>query len=470
MIQFRNVFHNPFPGNSEVTRMVELGGELYIAAGGSNPKVVSVYWLDHAGCKIWKNITPNWKPSPGTYSLAMAGFKGELYIGTDAGQVYRIVPNTWATPLPVQLQGFISSMFVFNSELYAMGSFLHSTSDGIKWGDLGPLKVLGPNEITDGAGQLAAFKGHLYYGVGISKYDNTTPWKKIAQGIEIWRSPDGRNWNLFKSVIQDLTVPFSDPAPQHVHAMKEFNGCLYIGEYEGYGGSVFRTDGSPGSWGRYPAMPNGLIRALEVHDGLLYAGWYVSSGNAAGVPLLYCTSNGINWSVVPGSPVGATQTGGVVSMASVGGKLYFGTADTGKGGEVYEMGDPVSQCKIADIYGLSKKTIFNMLKLKIRDLSDAKLVSASSTKETLQGVEHALAELCVDRSARVDIKKALGYLRLVQRELDTLSYYTDFAGRLEDMKAQQLALRRATDYGERALRGYELYLAALEDVEMSIRE
>ena len=471
MLKFQNIFYKPFPGNSEVKRMIRLDGEIYIAAGGSTPNILNIYWLDHAGCKIWRNITPNWKPSPGTSDLAMMGFQGKLYIGTDAGRIYRIAPKTWTISSPIQLQRPISSMVVFNGNLYAKsGRSLHSTSDGIKWDDLGTIPVLDQHKSSD-TGLLASFKGHLYFGVGIKKYASPAHLKQIAQGIEIWRSADGKKWSLFKEIIQDLTNPYIlIPAPQHVHAMKEFNGYLYIGEYEGEDGYVFRTDGSPNSWEKYPVLlHSGNILALEVHDGKLYAGLYRLKGGTAGDHLLYRTSNGKTWSVVPGSKVGTAQTLGIVSMVSADGKLYVGTGDTGEGGKVYEMGDPVSVCRAADIYRKSDQLI-RRLELEIRDLSEAKLtIGAGSTKETLQDLEQALVELRATVSAQPDTEKALGYLQMVQRELDTLSYHTDLAGSLE-AEEQQVALQHAAEYGERALNGYQLYLAVLKDFEEGIGE
>ncbi|HJW90800.1 MAG TPA: hypothetical protein VJ436_09180 [Anaerolineales bacterium] len=469
MIGFKNVFHHPFPGNREVRRMVGLDGELYFAAGDSSPNALQIYWLEHAGCKISKNLTPSWKPSPGTYDLGMAGFQNQLYIGTDAGQVYCIDPQSGMASVPVQLTGSISDIVVHNGSLYVKASSLHCTPDGVNWNNLGLIRSPVANEVVD-AGTLAAFKGYLYYGTGISQYDPTTPWKKIAQGIEIWRSPDGKKWTLFRSIIDDLTGLSLSYAPQHVHAMKEFNGYLYIGEYEGYGGSVFRTNGSIHSWEIYPALPSGNIRTIEAHDGKLYAGVFRMVGGTAGTPLLYCSSNGTTWSAAPGSPVGAAQTLGIVSMASVGGKLYYGIADTANGGEVYEMGDPLSECRIADIYDLSNKTVFGWLNWMIRDLSEAKRVNTASAKEALQDLDHALMELCIGPTAREDREKALGYLRMAQQELNTLEYQARFADSLEAGEAQQVATRRAAGYGERALSAYRLYQAALEDVRERIRE
>ena len=58
---------------------------------------------------------------------------------------------------------------------------------------------------------------------------------------------------------------------------------------------------------------------------------------------------------------------------------------------------------------------------------------------------------------------------LVQRELDTLTYYTDFAASMEQTRRHYPVLKQAASYGERALNAYQLYLAAMEDLVERVR-
>lgn len=470
MIQFQKVYHKPFPGNSEIRRMIEFDGELYIAVGKRTPKALRIFRLEHAGCKIWHDVTPSWKIAPGTYNLALAVFNGQLFIGTDAGEVHRIEWKVWPKPPPNQLYGSISSMAEFKNDLYAIASSLYRTSHGTQWTDLGPIKNLGPNEYTDGETVLEVFNGHLYAGFGTKKYASNTPSQEIEHGIEIWRTANGSNWKLFKSIPGDLTDPLYglNPVPQHVHTMKAFGKHLYVGEYEGSGGVVFRTDGSSGSWEEYPALP-GNIEVLEVHNGALYAGQYslLPTHPLYGLPMLYSTTNGIKWSAVPGSPAGDHQTQGIMSIADYGGRLYFGTYDSDNGGEVFEMGDPVSFCKVADILDLSKKTADRLEKAKI-DIEGAKTAAEFDPhdliKVSFEDLGKALVRLPPEPTTSRMREMALDYLRPVEKELESMTYFTEVAATIEDPNDRKPILDAALDHAERALTGVSLFRTTLSDL------
>ena len=245
----QNIFNKQFAGNGEVRRMAVINGVLYAAVGSPAPlNSLRIFRLEHAGCKIWKDITPGWNPSPGTYDLGMAAYKGELYVGTRNAEVFVYNPNSgWSAPQ--KLSNSITSMMVWNNLLFiAASGDMYSTSDGVTYTNLGAVKSFGPLDGSDGTWTIASFGNHIYAGHGCYKTD--APYgKKVEEGIEIWRSPDGKKWTLFKSLTSKIGgIGLSSTAPMHVHAMLGFKNHLYIGEYEGYGGTVFRTDGSAGSW------------------------------------------------------------------------------------------------------------------------------------------------------------------------------------------------------------------------------
>ena len=338
------IFQNAAWSHTYIIRMIQSDGTLYIAADAPTLKI---YRLIHPGCKLWQDVTPPWKTPPGTYRVAMATFNGQLFVGTDNGEIHRLGAKTSPAPAPAQLSGSVESLAVFQGKLYATAGKLYRTSDGTHWEDLGIINF--PSDVfTDTAGLLAPFNGHLYRGFGIKK-------GKLEVGIQLWRSTDGQNWELFKSLMGDF-----GSAPQHIHAMKAFNGYLYVGQYEGGVGNVYRTNGMPGNWASYTASRTASITALEEHDGKLFAGVFEQVSGVGDVPLLYSTADGQNWSPVPASavgpkllPDGTSPFKGIRSIASFGGRLYFGTQDSDRGGEVFELGETLSKCQ-ADLPGDSR--------------------------------------------------------------------------------------------------------------------
>jgi hypothetical protein len=342
----RKVFHNPFPGNQEVKRMASCGGKLYIAVGGSGTaNTLKVYRLDDPATKTWADVTPTLKNASNTYELAMAVFNGQLFLGTGEGEVH-VLGGTGSPSPPAQLNGPISSMAPFNGMLHVCAGSLHRTSDGIQWDNLGTIGSGTGLSAADGP-VLEAFGGHLYAGFGFQKEDENG--KLLQHGIQIWRSSDGENWTHFKTLATDYSQPIPEWQPQHVHSMKAFGSHLYVGEYDGGGGCVYRTDGSIGSWESHLVTSHGSIEALEVHDGKLFAGNYERVYGLAGSPMLFCSADGKQWSKVVGGPVGSQKCKGVMCIAGHQGKLYFGTQDPANGGEVFELTNAPLTVQLAGI-------------------------------------------------------------------------------------------------------------------------
>lgn len=179
--------------------------------------------------------------------------------------------------------------------------------------------------------QLATFNGSLYFGFGL--IDAAT---NVKSGIQVWRNADGTTWKK----------DFQSSDPFHVIAMQVFNGCLYVAKYDGLKawGGVFRTDGTSGKWDEIhvPNMP-GTIGSLAVYHGKLYAGYLGPFGPmGVGKPLLYSSSDGVNWSPVSGGPVGNGHAAGVTSMTVWDGQLYVGTWDYASGGQIFKVTDNLS--------------------------------------------------------------------------------------------------------------------------------
>ena len=150
----------------------------------------------------------------------------------------------------------------------------------------------------------------------------------------------------------------------HVHAMLGYKQHLYIGEYEGYGGTVFRTDGSAGSWETISCMPNGTIRALCEHNGFLYTGLFTFGTSQFGSQLLYYSKDGKNWGPVPGGPTGSTNSRGVCAIASAGAQLFAGTKQANGGAMIYEISQSLSICQLSSIYENMRKNLLWWLEIR----------------------------------------------------------------------------------------------------------
>lgn len=322
---WRKVFSMPFSaknGNKGILAIAEFGGELYVGAGLGDQ---NVYRLVQDGCKKWEDVTPPWSSATGGYMMAMAVFKKKhLYVGTDQGEVWRTDDGeNWSDAtgnLPPG--GAIGAMTEFLGYLYiaSYGSQIWRTSDGNSWKHVPGGFSKSPNK---GINSMEIFKNYLYAGVG---RDN-------ENGIQLWRTNDGTKWKLFQEVLPSRNWPF---AAGHVHALKAFKENLYVGRYHGKG--IWQTDGkakpdgSAASWKYIPAVKSGDVFRLEEHNGKLYLGvkvYEVKLQSYSGDDLVYCSTDGTQWSKVPGCPVVDSNTSAIASLLSHGGRLYVGTKSPG---------------------------------------------------------------------------------------------------------------------------------------------
>lgn len=342
---WNNVLSKPFSakdGDSAIWAMAEFGGELYVGAGRSGTVTsANVYRLTHDGCKKWDKVTPPWSSATG--EMAMAVFKNQLYVGTDQGEVWRAADGeSWYnTTGNLPSVGQIDAMAEFKGYLHiSAGTTIWRTLDGSSWKLVINLSTKDP-KIYD-IRSLEVFNNHLYAGIGLKNpvYVNTPQGKVLVnkKGIRIWRTADGKNWSMFKEVVEPLGYLGVKFYPEHVHALKAFKGYLYVGEYHGHG--LYRTDGSATSWDYIPdAISEGTgssFRLME-HAGKLYLGAsHLAPPDAPGVPgthLLFTSTNGTKWKPVSGRVVDNDHSS-VTSLLSHGGRLYVGTLNPSKSGSV----------------------------------------------------------------------------------------------------------------------------------------
>ncbi|MBN1225104.1 MAG: hypothetical protein JXB23_17780, partial [Candidatus Aminicenantes bacterium] len=322
----QKIFHKPFPGNTTVKRMVVFGNILYAAVGGYDDSAgkyrTRIYRLESAACKIWDDVTPPWSTVPSITYVDMFVFGSYLYLHTDEGLFRTPDGQSWSY-LPIMVGGggisgdnCSGEMAVFKGKLYVVaGDGIFRTSDANTWN-----QYPSPNTNSKDFWRFAVFNGYLYLGCGL---DN-------INGIQVWRTDGTSAWTKFAE--ETLYFP-----PGHINAMKVFNGQLYVGAYEG-GAKVYRTNGLPGDWHvSYNFPGGGGCGSLEVHNGALYVGVYDRWAPFPGLPILFRTYNGLNWTAVPGC-VGGTQTHGIWAMKSLYNRLFGGTEDKLNGGEIYSVG------------------------------------------------------------------------------------------------------------------------------------
>ncbi len=316
-------------GNDGIVSLAEYRGSLYLGAGrfpSASSSVCSaiVCRRDLASdAAQWQEFTPPWSPLTNGYSMAMCAFQERLFVGNDQGEVWRTDGQTWEA---LANPGFdkVSAMVEFRGSLYVAtlaATIWRIASDG-SWHPVVDAGGAQPAQFGDPTNKdissLEVFSGQLYAGVG----------KDGADGIEIWRTADGANWERFHAILpQGL-----GQTPGHVHAMKSHGDYLYVALY--HGRVVCRTDGSlapePGHWSGSSELdvPGDVFRLAE-HRGLLYLGlWCTPTAGSIGAPLLYSSANGLLWTPAEGGPVVDSSSHTAWSLLSSGdspGRLYLGT-------------------------------------------------------------------------------------------------------------------------------------------------
>ena len=316
-------------GNDTIVAINELNDELYIGVGRYGKDQANVYRLSQNGCKQWKDVTPQWSASSGGYSMAMGVFNNYLYVGNDQGEVFRTDGSGWTEVSWTKSN--VTAMAEFNGNFYASTmDEIWMSPDGSSWQRVID-NVFGEAKNHD-IQSLEVFNAYLYAGVG---RDN-------SNGIQLWRTSDGKKWEKFHELIPQQG--FSVLYPGHVHALRTFKGYLYVGEYHGTG--IYRTDGtlspSPSHWEELnPINASGDIFRMFVHQNKLYLGLTFMFSYPSVEDMLYYTSDGTQWNPVPGGPKRGSTASGVRSLFSTGERLYAGTANSSTSGEVvlWEVSD-----------------------------------------------------------------------------------------------------------------------------------
>jgi PKD-like domain/Secretion system C-terminal sorting domain len=258
--------------DSWVNALLVYNGELYVAGRFTNAGDIETNNIAK-----WNGTT--WSPvgeGLGSYGYgvsSLAVYNGELYAGgyfNNAGnlQVNNIAKwngtNWSAAGAGIDLysdpflQATVSSLVVYNGELYAGGYFDTSGTgtfnnivkwNGINWSQAGT----GINEYVFA---IAAYNGELYAG------GNFTSLKKL----------DGTNW-----------TPLTSPVNGSVYSLSVYNGSLIAGGYfdtAGVAPANYIAKWNGNNWSSIGKGLNGGALSLISYNGSLYAGGsFSSAGN-----------------------------------------------------------------------------------------------------------------------------------------------------------------------------------------------
>ncbi len=368
----QQVFTAP-AGYNEITAMVPFQGALYVGVDNK------LFRITHAGCKLQENISPD---SAISRINAITEFNGALYITDWRGNVHRSSDGRkWqivrhATSYneggTLTFQPEVQEMLVFNGHLYlAVGHELYRSNNGSRWTlELGngasfPESWLDDPQTHYGDVQMSVFEGYLY--VSVDRKDG---------GYQIWRSRDGRQWNLDSDYTSGFGMTDLEPFNAHVYGVignemrlhrrnsdNQFAATYYgTGSYPGDGagghfGSAnhhmvnwITTDGNwypldiPAFQGRYEAME------MIEHKGKLYLS--AASPDPMYTPFLYSSSYGAGWQAVGNETwtlSGQIEAG---ALASWNGRIYLGIFKHGDSATVYEFvepGESLSRCQASAI-------------------------------------------------------------------------------------------------------------------------
>ncbi|MDY6838899.1 MAG: hypothetical protein SWH78_13115 [Thermodesulfobacteriota bacterium] len=334
-------------GHSHIHAMAEFQGTLYVVAGRASqqyPHPGRVYRIVSAGCWIWDDVTPPQWPDDdfvGKNDMAMLVHDNRLYVGNSIGDVFCTDDGTTWFDVTANLPEIgansidFTDMAEFKGQLYIVRQdrvwWLNTNSEQLQW-EQTPYNPPGRGTIES----LEAFNGGLYAGIGFD----------APNGVELVKTDDGQNWTQ---------VVYSHPGSSlvgHAYALKPFKGYLYLGLYED---NVFwRTDGSETGGEAiseaFSGASGGPFRLLE-HADRFYLGTFNKAMEHHGAPLLYSSTNGTQWSDVPGCPIESDETISITAMESYGGDLYVATTGTNPDdGEIaiYRFG-AAPTCRLAEV-------------------------------------------------------------------------------------------------------------------------
>jgi hypothetical protein len=299
--------------SGDVYTLAVYGSDLY--AGGEFSSVAGTPGEHLAAFDggLWHSVGATPSGPPGwVYVGAMAVHQDELYVG---GEFQRIGANSpmqniakwdgsaWDS-LANGADDTIDALTVYNSQLYAAGSFGSIGSavaeriamwNGSNWSALG-------DGCDSQVWALAEFDGQLYVGGQF-----TTAGGQPAEHIARW---DGDSWS---------TV--GNGTNQAVRAFAVYNEELYVGGWFTEAGGLPAThiakwDG--GSWSTVGGGVDDDVLALAVYNNKLYAGGRFTTAGGEGASCI-AQWDGVGW-----SPVGAGMSGPVRTLTVYNNELYAG--------------------------------------------------------------------------------------------------------------------------------------------------
>jgi hypothetical protein len=183
---------------------------------------------------------------------------------------------------------------------------------------------------------LTGFQGWLY--AGTSNLDA----QMFSHGGELWRSPDGSQW-------QPVFRAGNGNALNHsVSALAQFNGYLIAGMANAVEGCSVLLSPDGEQWetvaqGGFGNPANSEILCLFAFNGWLYAGVL----NAAAGGGIQRSSDGFNWRQVADRGFGKPANAAVMSLAGFQGRVYAGTLSTTGPPELYRSDDGGSWSRVA---------------------------------------------------------------------------------------------------------------------------
>ena len=328
------------PNNLSIQSLEVFKGQIYSAA--QNMTDQTQLWRT-TGDLTWTQVISSgfWDIPTSTLAapLDMIEFQGQLYLGlTDVGpgQVWRSSDGTTWTQ--VDGGGFgnpnnlgVSTFTVFDDSLFAATV---NTADGIEiWRSSSGEPDEWSKVLANGHGNannvivngFIEYRGYLY-----AMVEN---WG--VEGDEIWRTPDGENW---EAVVTDA-FGATDTDNYGLSGPAVFDGYLYVGTSNAItGGQVYRTqDGL--TWTKvvgdgFGDVNNGKVASLIHFEGLLCA---VTDNYTTGMEV-WCSANGLEWEQVNLDGFGDTNNMG--TLWSIGSLvhdhgLYIGMVNKAEGGEIW---------------------------------------------------------------------------------------------------------------------------------------
>jgi len=242
-------------------------------------------------------------------------FDGELYAGTDSGQIWRTSDGTlWTEASPSLPAGQnITDIQTYNGTLYASqasnvfpGGAIFASTNGTNWTE--EFQFPFPDQYTE---FLEPFGTQLFADAG--SFGGVFG----AGPGEISSSSNGLAWS------QSGTSGFGDSNNTDISGMAVLNGALYVGTFNPTeGAQVYRTtDGT--TWTEVASdgfgdPDNQMIHQMVVFDDELYAGTFnpVHGGE------IWRSSDGTDWTLAntPGFGTGKQET--IRSFFTLGGYLY----------------------------------------------------------------------------------------------------------------------------------------------------